>query len=46
MSVIQAPIAGEISATQMEGLLATCAKDYSYFKATMGSTRVARRTAM
>jgi len=45
--VIQAPIAGECLRLRFEeGLLATCAKDYSDLKATMGSTRVARRTAM
>jgi len=29
-----------------EGLSVTCAKDYSYLKATIGSTRIARRAGM
>jgi hypothetical protein len=29
-----------------EGLPVSCAKDYSYLKATIGSTRIARRAGM
>ena len=33
-------------ARSKEGLPVTCAKDYSYLKATIGSTRIARRAGM
>ena len=33
-------------ARSKEGLPVTCAKDYSYLKATIGSTRMARRAGM
>jgi hypothetical protein len=33
-------------ACSKEGLPVTCAKDYSYLKATIGSTRMARRAGM
>ena len=33
-------------ACSKEGLPVTCAKDYSYLKATIGSARIARRAGM
>jgi len=33
-------------ACSKEGLPVTCTKDYSYLKATIGSTRIARRAGM